>query len=346
MNIKSVLLVLAAVAASASADETEQPAPVASGTKVASKVSFTTLPLCRIKEGSAEVRRPGEEWAAAVEGKYYPLGSSFRTGKGGSLTLAFGADSTVTVESDSEMATRAQALGGASRTVVLVRGTVNLSLADGLPEGAFFVTAPGFTVKNPAGKSRYVYEDKGDGDRVTVRCVTGTLGIEGRHFSIPTMHPADEVVIRTSHDKLATFLYGTSGDYVVRLDRGMRAKDVISDDGQIKHAAEKETVEWRLSPKMKIAINRLLPSVGERMSVNILVFDAAGEPQGSGICFSEGLAEINFGEIGAKEKMNGDELAKRAAEATETTEATDEEESSDEEKKNSDENTSEKKEEE
>lgn len=346
MNIKSVLLALAAVAASAYADDTEQPSPVASGTKVASKVSFSTLPLCRIKEGSAEVRRPGEDWVVAEEGKFYPLGSSFRTGKGGMLTLAFGADSSVMVESDSEMATRAQALGGSSRTVVLVRGTVSLALADGLPEGAFFVSTPGFTVKNPAGRSRYVYEDKGDGDRVTVRCITGMLGVEGRHFSIPTMHPADEVVIRTSHDKLATFLYGTSGDYIVKLDRGMRAKDVIGDDGQIKQVDEKGMVEWRLSPKMKIAINRLLPSIGERMSVNIIAFDAAGELQGPGICFSEGRSEVNFGEIGVKGKMSGDELAKRAAEATETTEATDEEESAEGDEKKSDESTSENKEEE
>lgn len=344
MNIKSIFLVLAAVAMSAHADEPEQ-APAAAETKVAAKVTFTTLPLCRIKEGLVQALKPGGDWAEAEEGKFYPLGTSFRTGKGGMLTLAFGADSAVTLESDSEMATRAQAIGVSSRTVVLVRGTVCLALADNLPEGAFFVTAPGFTVKNPVGKSRYVYEDKGDGDRVTVRCVTGMLGVEGRHFAIPSMHPADEVVIRTSHDNLTTFLYGTSGDYVVRIDRGVRAKDEIGDDGQVKQTAEKSTAEWRLSPKMKIAINRMLPSVGERMSVNVIVFDAAGELQGRGISFSEGRAEVNFGEIGVKEKLNGDELAKRAAEATETTEATDEEETSDTEKK-ADESTSEKKEEE
>ena len=332
MNIKTVLLVVAVVAMSVRADEAEPAQEAASAAKAPSKAAFLTLPLCRIKEGAVQVRLPAGEWIEAAEGKFYPLGSSFRTGADGRLVLAFSADSTAVLSPNSEIGTRAQALGVSSRTVVLARGTVNLELADSLPEGAFFVTAPGFIVKNPAGKSRYVYADKGDGDSVTVRCVTGALAVEGRHFTIPAMHPADEAVVRTSRDQLVTFIYGTSGDYVVRLDQGVRTKDEVGDDGALKQTAEKSTAEWRLSPKMKIVINRMVPAVGERMSVHTMAFDAAGEPQGSGISFSEGRAEVNFGEIGVKEKVSGDELAKRAAEATETTEA-DEDGSSDSEKK-------------
>lgn len=328
MNIKSFLLVAAAVTLTVHAEEADESNAAVSAAKAPSKASFSTLPWCRVKDGSAQVRIPGGDWAEVSEGKFYPLGSSFRTSGDGQVVLAFSSDSSVVLAADSEMSTRAQALGVSTRTIVLVRGTVNLDLADSMPEGAFFVTAPGFSVKNPVGKSRYVYEDKGDGDRVTVRCVTGALSIDGRHFSIPVMHPADEAVVRTSRDQLVTFIYGTSGDYVVRLDQGVRAKGEIGDDGQLKQSVEKSTAEWRLSPKMKIVINRLVPAIGERMSVHTMVFDAAGEPQGSGISFSEGRAEVNFGEIGVKEKVSGDELAKRAAEATETTEASDEDESS------------------
>lgn len=339
MKIKSIMLVLAVAASSVRAEEESAPV-VAPAAKVVTKVSFSTLPLCSLCEGQAEVRTPGGEWTAVAEGKFYPLGASFRTGKVGRLVISLGPDSSVTLASDSSMGMRAQALGVASRTIVLASGTVELDLAENLPEGAVLVTAPGFTVKNPAGRSRYVYEDCGDGDRVAVRCVTGTLGLDGRHFSIPSMHPADEVVIRTSHDHLATFISCTSGDYLVRLDQGDRSKDEIGDDGLVKKVVEKSTVDWRLSPKMKISISRMVPSVGERMSVYTMVFNAAGEPQGRGVSFSEGRPEVNFGEIGVKEKVDGDELAKRAAEATETTEAADDEESSD--QKKSEKNDSEK----
>lgn len=342
MNIKSVMLVLAAAVLPAFADETEagSAAPVA---KAPAKASFSTLPCCRRAEGQAEVRKPGGEWTDVREGKFYPLGSSFRTGRDGLFVLSFGEDATMTLSADSEVGTRVQKLGEMSRTAVLVRGTTSLDLADNMPEGAFSVVAPGFVVKNLAGKSRYVYEDKGDGDKVTIRCVTGVLSIDGRHFSVPAMRSADELVIRTSRDHLSTFLNGTSGDYVVRLDLGLKTKREIGDDGQVKQETEKNQTDWHLSPKMKIVIDRMVPAIGERLSVHTMVFDAAGELQGDGVSFSEGRAEINFGEIGSKDKATGEELAKRAAEADETTETSEEDESADSQKKSED-NASEKEE--
>ena len=340
MNAKMTVLACAVLAAAATvrAEEGDQPAAaesVARAKKEPLRTPFTTLPLCRLVEGPVEVRRPGEEWTAAEEGKFYPLGTAYRTGKDGRLDVSFGAESAVSLPPESEIGTRPQAIGRSSRTVVLVRGTVLLKLADNLPEGAFFVTAPGFVVKNPAGESKYVYEDCGDGDRVVVRCVTGSLGVVGRHFEIPAMHPADEVVIRTSRDHLSTFLYGTSGDYAVRLDQGVRPKDEIGDDGQLKKAVEKATMEFRLSPKTKIVINRMVPSVGERMSVHTMAFDAAGERK-SECSFCEGRAEINSGELVAKERIDSEEIAKKAAEAAETTEASAAEETTDEATKSED----------
>ena len=324
MNTKMTVFACAVLATAVTVwgEESEQPASADAAVqakKAPVRNVFTTLPLCRLVEGAVEVRRPGEEWSAAEEGRFYPLGTSYRTGKDGRLDVAFGTESIVSLPPDSEFGTRQQSVGGVSRTVVLVRGTLQLKLADNLPEGAFFVTAPGFVVKNPAGESKYAYEDKGDGDRVTVRCVTGSLGVEGRHFEIPVMHPADEVVVRTSRDQLVTFLYGTSGDYVVRLDQGVRMKDEIGDDGQVKKVAEKATSEFRLSPKTKIVISRMVPSIGSRMSVHTMAFDAAGERK-SECCFCEGRAEINSGELVAKERADSEELAKKAAEAAETTE--------------------------
>ena len=293
----------------------------------APSATFLPLPFCRMSEGLAEVRSPAsEEWQPVEEGRFYPLGSAYRTRQGGRLVLAFGPDSTATISGESSFGTRQQPLGDKTRGIVLAYGTVDLTLPENLREGAFFVAAPGFVVKNPAGESRYAYETVGDGDKATVRCVTGSLGVEGRHFCVPAMRAANEMVVRTSHDHLVTFLYGTSGDYVVRLDQGVCTKEDIGDDGQVTTSVEKRTSEWHLSPKTKVIISRCLPAIGGRMSVHTMAFDAAGERQ-SECYFCEGRAEVNSGELVSKVRLTGEEVAKRAAEATtETVAAEDAEE--------------------
>ena len=304
------------------AEETPVEALPAVQTNAATTKAFTTLPLCRHITGAVSVRKSGGDWEPAEEGRFYPLGSSYRAEKGGELVLAFGSGSTVTISSGAEFGTRSESLGAGSRTLVLARGTVALRLPDNLPEGAFFLTAPGFMIKNPAGESAVVYEDKGDGDVATVLCKTGSLGIEGRHFDIPTMHAADEVRIRTSKDHLVTTLYGTSGNYVVNLDQGVCTREEFGDDGAMKSVVEKGVLAWHLSPRTQVIINRSIPALGERMSVHTMTFDAAGVLKNER-AFSEGRAEVNSGELVAQEKVDADELAKRAAEMTETTAAAD-----------------------
>ena len=288
----------------------------------ASAKAFTTLPLSRHVEGAVSVRKPNGDWEAVEEGRFYPLGSYFRAEKGGSLALAFGSGSLVTISSGAEFGTRAQPIGESFRTLMLVRGTVALKLPDNLPEGAFFITAPGFTIKNPAGESVITYENKGDGDVATILCKTGSLGVEGRHFDIPAMRAADEVRIRTSKDILFTSLYGTSGNYVVNLDQGMCAHEEFGEDGAMKSVVEKGVLAWHLSPRTQVVINRSVPALGERMSVHTMTFDAAGGLKNER-AFSEGRAEVNSGELVPQEKTDADEFAKRAAEVTETTAATD-----------------------
>jgi hypothetical protein len=132
------------------------------------------------------------------------------------------------------------------------------------------------------------------------------------------MRAADEVVITSEHDYLVTILEGTSGDYVVRLDQGVHAGMEVDEAGGMKEVVTNDVLDWHLSPKTKVVINRAVPAVGERMAVHTMAFDAAGELQSDRI-FCEGRAEINSGELVVK-AVGGDELAKRAAEAAETTE--------------------------
>ena len=280
--------------------------------------TFTTLPLCRRVEHGASVRKPGGAWQVAEEGKFYPFGTSFRAENGGLLVVAFGPGATVKVADGAEFGTRQQKIGVESRTISLVRGTVEVKLPDNLPEGMFFVTAPGFTAKNPAGESRFEYSDMGDGDETVVRCVTGSLAVEGRHFSIPVMHAANEVKIRTSRDQLSTILHGTSGDYAVKIDQGLRSREEFDDEGKVQMVVEKGELEWHLTPYTKVIINRMVPALGERMSVHTMAFDASGERK-SECTFCEGRSEVNSGELVPREKSSAEELAKRAAEMTETT---------------------------
>ena len=107
-------------------------------------------------------------------------------------------------------------------------------------------------------------------------------------------------------------------------------EDVVSDDGTRKKVAKKKNLEWNLSPDTKVRIQRMLPAVGERMSVDVTTWDAAGEKK-NWWTYSEGRAEVNSGEQVIAPKTDSEELAKRAAEATETTAADVEEESAEEE---------------
>ena len=167
---------------------------------------FYTLPKVEKLEGSASVLKPGaRDWESALEGRFYPLGSVFRTsGSATRLTVALGRDCSVVVAGEASFGTRGQGLDVKSRAILLKSGTITVDLPRNLPEGLFFVEAPGFSVLNPAGKSTYRYVKTGDGDKATIRCVTGSLAIEGLHFKILSMRAANEVCIQTSQDALFT----------------------------------------------------------------------------------------------------------------------------------------------
>lgn len=283
---------------------------------------FTTLPLCRraqspVNEGTVEVKKPGQsEWVPAEEGKYYPLGTSYRTSGKGALDLAFGPDAVARITGDAAFDTRAQPLYGDSRTIILKGGTLELALPQNLHEGGFVVTSPGFTVRNPTRESKFVFEDKGDGYEATVRCVSGSFMVEGRHFSIPKMQAANEFRIRSSRDDLETVLWGKSGDFIARLDRGIVTTTVVQDDGTVKDISESASLDWHLSPETRVQINRAVPSVGERMSVTMMTFDPAGTMKNN-FAFAEGRAEVNSGELVRVVKGDGEDIARKAAEATE-----------------------------
>ena len=277
---------------------------------------FNTLPFCRRLEGSAQVLKPGATaWEDIVEGKFYPLGSSYRTADPLSrVVIQFGPEVTVELNSMGSFATRVTSIGDKSRAITVGEGLIDVKLPRNLPDGLFKVSSPCWTVVNPKGHSRYAYTRNGDGEAVQIRCVTGTLGVEGRHYRFPALKAANEIKIRTSQDVLFTGLYGARGDCLVELDQGDKSiKNFATGESEI----VKKPLEWKLSPKTAVRIYRAVPAIGERMSVTIMTFDASGKLRNR-CAFAEGRPEVNSGELGPVLKSEQEDLAKKAAEAAET----------------------------
>lgn len=320
MKVEMIAMLAAVLSAGTLFAEDELPDDIKNAVPAEAKEeTFSTLPFCRKLTGEGEVMKPGSAtWAPIEEGKFYPLGSAYRAGANSKLIVDFGRNSTATIENGAAFGTRSQPLGVKSRTVVLLKGALALKLADNLPDGMFFVTSSGFTAKNLAGESLYEYTDVGDGFEAKVRCVTGTMSVEGRHFSIGPMRVADEFKLRSSADDLESILYGVSGDYPMSIDRGIVTREDMDDEGKPVFTTEHAMLDWRLSPMSRVQINRAVLSVGERMGVTVMTFDAAGTLKNH-FAFAEGRAEVNSGELVVVSKEDREAMAKQATAAAEET---------------------------
>lgn len=287
------------------------------------KQYFTTLPMCRYIDGKAEVRKPGAaDWTPMEEQTYYPLGTTFRAGEKSRVTIMLGKECSVKFENGSSVGTLIQPLVGPdgkaikSRTLILKGGSIAVRAPSTMPVGALNITCEAFTIKNISGELKADYEATGDGSKAKIRCVTGGIEIEGRHFLAKDMHAADELQIRTSDDLLFTELYDTSGDYDVVLDQGVTL-DIDLETQEHKEVEKK--LDWKMTTKSSVRIFRMVPEIGEKLSVSIMTFDAAGNMKNR-CAFAEKVATVNSGElVVADEKGNDDEAAKLAAEATEDT---------------------------
>ena len=293
-------------------DDGEAVAP----TKPSGKL-FSLLPYCRRIEGKVEVLKPASiDWELAIEDKFYPLGSCFRTSSEGDyLKLQFGKDAYVEISGKgSSFGTVPRPMGEQVRAITLLQGEVDVKLPSNFPAGAFLVTSKGFAAKNLAGDSHYVYAKMPDGDMTSIRCVTGTLDIEGMHFVANRLKAANEVKIRMANEALFTAIYGVSGDVNLVLDQG-QVREKNYETGETTTVEKK--LEWKLSPLTAVRIHRAVPDIGQRMAVTVMTFNAGGDLVNR-CAFTEGLFEVNSGELCISKKALSDDLAKKASEASET----------------------------
>lgn len=291
--------------------ESEEVAETASS-KASPKRFFHILPLCSRIEGTVEVLALGSStWEKAEEGRAYPLGTSYRTQTPEShITLSFGPEAFVRMTGVGSFATSVKSLGDKTREIILGTGEVNVSLPRILPKGSFTVSARGFAAFDLAGDSRYTTELLTDGDKVSIRCVTGVLSVKGRHFDVLPMRAAQEFSIRTSQDALATLIYGVSGDLTLELAQGS-AHETDAESGETK--VVEKTLEWRLTPKTSVRILRAVPDIGERLAVTVMTFNASEELMNR-CAFTEGRPEVNSGELQKHEKTE-EELKEEKARA-------------------------------
>lgn len=262
--------------------------------------AFYPLMRCRlIEDCSVQVLKPRtSDWTPAIEGHYYPLGSTLRvTPSEGRQSLrvefAFGEKAVLTATGAVEFATKELAAGDQSRTVIMKRGRFSLDLPRALGEGLFTVAAPFFACENLAGESLFDYTATGDGDEVVVRCVTGSMSLDGRHYKIARMGAANQVRIRTTGDDLFTSLRGESGEFKVMLDAGVIPQKNF-ETGEVTDVPK--TLEFSLSPKCAIKIFRAKSQIGGRMIVSTMTFSSTGEMQNRFV-FAEGLSNVNSGEL-------------------------------------------------
>ena len=283
---------------------------------------FTALVRCARAQGDVHVLKPGaSEWTVAEEGRYYPLGSSFRTvheaGASSMAEFEFGPEAKVKLTESAEVSTRPGEIGVSTRTLVLKSGRVRVSLPRTLNEGLFFVAAPFFTCSNLAGESQFDYQSIGNGDEVLVRCVTGTMTLEGRHYKIPRMAAANHVRIRTTDgDDLISWLRGESGDCKVILDQGLMAEKNF-ETGETKDVPK--TYDFVLSPRCAVKIFRRRSKVSGNMIVSTMAFDATGEIK-TRCAFAEGRSNLNSGELVITPVEVADAEKKKAKAASEETE--------------------------
>ena len=249
--------------------------------------------LVRLSRADAEVlvKLPRQQtFVPAIEGKFYPNGSTFRVTNG--AEFEFGEEALLKVKGEAEFATRETAFDAQPRTVVLTRGVITVSLPRTLPTGLFSVAYPNFTAKDMAGESTHELMPSGDGNEAIVHVITGMLALEGAHYTVARMSAADRVRIRTTGDALFTSLRGEAGDYKVTLDQGVTTyRDPIS--GAVSNQIRR--LDFSLTPQCAIKLFRKRSEVGGRMVVSVMTFDPAGEMRNR-FTFAEGLASVNFGE--------------------------------------------------
>ncbi|MEI7901142.1 MAG: hypothetical protein WCK89_12895, partial [bacterium] len=180
-------------------------------------------PLVRVMSirGICEVKNPDVgSFQPAANNKAYPLGSTLRTGLGGSAILVFSSQESVQLLENSEVVVTSLEKNPTGRSIRIVSGKVKTNLRDNLPEGSFGVETANASCKNVVGRIEYTLAADATLETLQIAVITGSARIEGSQYQIPALRAANTVNIQTAPDRSLSRLAGVSGDFAITLENG------------------------------------------------------------------------------------------------------------------------------
>jgi len=225
---------------------------------------FELLVRVTTVRGEAMVLNPDVGTATqVVKNKAYPLGSTFRTGRGGSVSVSFSGSLTeniVEMLENTEAVMLAPADNPKARAVRLVSGRIKTNMKDNLLEGQFSVETPNAKCKNMAGKGEFSLTMEGENEIFQAATIRGSAYVEGPQYTIEKLEAANTVNVLTTPNRALSRLTSEKGDFKITLDNGTEDQ-VIAD----------------MSPKAIVKIMRSVAPVGGRLIVSTLVMGPTGK---------------------------------------------------------------------
>ncbi|MBP5228199.1 MAG: hypothetical protein J6336_12530 [Kiritimatiellae bacterium] len=221
-------------------------------------------PLVRIASirGVCEVNNPDvKHYAAAIQNKAYPLGSSFRTADG-TATLIFSTQDTLNLGTNTEVIVTACTKNPDARVVRLLSGSFKTNLRDNLPDGSFNVITENANCLSLSGRGEYSVMKDAEIDIFQVGTVTGSTRIEGPQFVVPALRAANTINIQTSPGRSLTRMTSIYGDFAVVLENGTE-----------------EPQNYTMTPKSVVKIWREKAPIGGRTVVSVLAVNHVGTAQ-------------------------------------------------------------------
>ncbi|MDX9868266.1 MAG: hypothetical protein RBT78_10105 [Kiritimatiellia bacterium] len=239
-------------------------------------------PLVRMMNvlGVCEVKTPDAEgFAPARNNKYYPLGTVFRTGLGGSALLVFSPQESVKLSADTEVSVTAPEKNPEARVLRFRGGAVKTSLRDNLQEGLFAIETPSTTCRNVAGRGEYTLACDATLETFQAATITGAARVEGAQYHIPALRAANTVNIQNAPDRTLTRLTSVSGDFPIVLENGTETP-----------------VTFGMTPKAVVKIWRENAPVGGRPIISTLVVSPTGIARHRFV-YAEGRPDLTTGEL-------------------------------------------------
>ena len=247
------------------------------------ETQFANLVRVANIQGTCEVNNPDVGMFKPVKhNRAYPMGSTFRTGPGGTCFLVFSPEDSAEITPGTEVMISGVTTNSKTCHILnmkLINGTVKTALRDNLKGSLFNINTPNAEVKGMTGRGEYTMSAEGENEVFQAATVTGSSSIEGPHYTIPALQAANTVNILTAPNRSFSRLTSVSGDFSIILPNGTE-----------------EPVNFGMSPKAVVKIWRRNAPVGGRTIISTLVVSPTGMARHR-FAYAEGRSILQTGEL-------------------------------------------------